>query len=217
MEKINSVTSYFNQNQKATMLYRKMQLKRGLMPDRLKTLKHDIPTRWHSHLASLSSYLGCYDEIIAAADQLGVPSSRIPRLSSEERNTIAEFITVMNEVRLFARQLEADRKVTMPRAPRIVREQYKTLLIMCGDLSNNDRGFYRVQEEESGLLLQGEEDIAQSHLSIASIASAEQERNAARKIRLLKTHAKKISRELSEAIHTRLGHIWKQMSSTAEM
>ena len=55
MDKINSVTSYFNQNKKANMLFRKMQLKRGVTPDRLKTLKHDIPTRWHSRLAALSS------------------------------------------------------------------------------------------------------------------------------------------------------------------
>ena len=161
--------------------------------------------------------MGSYDEIIALADQLGVPSSRIPRLSIEGLNTIAEFITVMNEVRRVACQLEADRKVTMSRACCIIRELYETLLIMCGDLSNNDRGFYRDQEEERGLSLQGEKDIAQSHPSIANIASADQERNAARKIRLRKTHAKTLSRELSEAMHTGLGHIWKEVSSTAAM
>lgn len=216
MDTVNSVTSYFNQNQKAYMLFRKKQRQRGVTSDRLQTLKHDIQTRWHSRLAALSSYLSCYDEIMAVAGELEVPSSRLRRLSTDELNTIAEFVTVLNEIRRVARQLEADRKVTMSRAPRILRELYETLLIMCGEMGYNEPGFFS-DNGDGDLAAEDQEDVAQSHASIASIATADQERDDSRKVRLIKVHARKLAREFAQAIQRRLGHVWSQVSSSAAM
>lgn len=85
MDTVNSVTSFFNQNQKADMLLRKNQADRGITQDRMQTLKHDIPTRWHSRLGAMVTYLSRYNDIVAVADELNIANSRIPRLSLDAK------------------------------------------------------------------------------------------------------------------------------------
>ena len=68
-------------------------------------------------------------------------------MSEMERDRLAEIITVLAEVRRVARQLEADRKVTMSRGPRILSELYETLLVMYGDMTVSITSFY--EEEHS--------------------------------------------------------------------
>ena len=110
---MNGVTSYPMQNQKPNMHLREKQLQKGVTPDRVQTLKHDISTRWHSRLRALSTFLSLYDDIRSFAEELKVPSSRLPKLSVDELETVAEFIIVLQEVRRVASKLEADGEITM--------------------------------------------------------------------------------------------------------
>jgi len=65
------------------------------------------------------------------AEELKISSEELRTLSEDQQDVLAEFITVLAEVRRVARQLEADRKVTTSRAPRLLRELHETLMIMA--------------------------------------------------------------------------------------
>lgn len=57
---------------------------------------------------------------------------------------MAEFIAVLSEVRRVARELEADSKMTMSRAPRLIAELFETLLVMAGALTTCESSFSRI-------------------------------------------------------------------------
>lgn len=107
------MTFYFNPNQKPNMLLRKQELQQSVTTDRTQTIKHDVLTRWHSRLGAMSTFLVHYADIKDVAEELQFPVSRISRLSVQGRNTLAEFITVLTNVRCVARIIEADREITM--------------------------------------------------------------------------------------------------------
>lgn len=56
--------------------------------------------------------------------ELDIDPTDISPLSADQKNTLAEFITVLEEAQQVALTLEADKKVTMSRAPRLLRELY---------------------------------------------------------------------------------------------
>ena len=122
LDHVNKVTTYFSHHEKAAQLLAMKQLEDGVTPDRLQRLKYDIPTRWHSRLAVMSAYLSRLENSTAVNEELSIDPSQLPSLSAEQQDILAEFITVLAGVRRVARQLEADRKVTMSRAPRLLRE-----------------------------------------------------------------------------------------------
>lgn len=212
---VNETTTFFNHHPKELMFLRKLQVKSGVTQDRIMTLKQSISTQWHSRLAAMLSYLTLYDEIMTVANKNGITSSKIQRLSVDQRNTLGEYISVLSEVRRVARQLEADRKVTMSRTPRLLRELFETLLIMAGDMIKNDTPYY----EKSGVLSLDESDMQadSSHATIGGIAISDKDRDEARGVLLVKPQAKQLARALAAALEKRLGHIWKQVDEASAL
>lgn len=72
---VNKVTTYCNHHQKAAQLLAQKQAEEGVTRDRLQRLKHDIPTRWHSRLATMSVYLCRLHKISAVAEDLHIDST----------------------------------------------------------------------------------------------------------------------------------------------
>ena len=214
LDHVNKVTSYFNQHPKANMLFLAKQQSAGVTQDRLQYLKHDIPTRWHSRLAAMSRHLARSEEISAVASELNIRQSQLAIMSKEQENILAEYVTVLGELRRVARQLEADRKVTLSRAPRLLRELYETILLMAGELVPNDVSFY---ENSFGIDTDSVDDNVglKPHACIPSCAVADTERDEARKIRLRHPYARQLAQELAQSLKTRLGHIWKQVTEEA--
>ena len=55
MHRVKDVTKYFKYHTKASVLLLQKQSEGGVTNDRLKRLKHEIPTRWHSRLGAMLS------------------------------------------------------------------------------------------------------------------------------------------------------------------
>ncbi|KAI0558477.1 Ribonuclease H-like protein [Gracilaria domingensis] len=124
---------------------------------------------------------------------------------------MAEFIFVLAEVRRVARQLEADKKVTLSRAPRLLRELYETLSIMAGEMHTtdaNDVGLYYDPFDETSV----DNQIHHAISPRLSTANADEERDEARKCILQKQHSKNLAVCLAQRIKERLGSIWKRVS-----
>lgn len=123
---------------------------------------------------------------------------------------MAEFIKILSEVRRVARQLEADRKVTISRPPRLLRELYETLLIIASEMTHTRASYYDAQP----VAVLNALDTASGRSSqacIPSVAISDVEREATRKIRLTKRAAKDLAVKLADRLNHRLGHIWKQI------
>eukprot|EP00178_Gracilaria_changii_P018359 TRINITY_DN5240_c0_g1_i1.p1 TRINITY_DN5240_c0_g1~~TRINITY_DN5240_c0_g1_i1.p1 ORF type:complete len:324 (-),score=45.96 TRINITY_DN5240_c0_g1_i1:1162-2133(-) len=213
----NKVTTYFNHHQKTAQLLSRKQLEEGNTQDRIQRLKHDIPTRWHSRLAAMSVYLCRINTINAVVQQLNISSEDIPSLTTKQQDVLAEFVSVLAEVRRVARQLEADRKVTMSRAPRLLRELYETLLIIAGDMLPSNSA--AVEQPLGGALLDEEDSILDVYaLPCRPIsANADRERDEARNIRLRETHPKALAIKLADRIQHRLGDLWKKVDVESAM
>ena len=82
------------------------------------------------------AYLSRTDNISAVVHELDISSEQVPSLSEDQKDLLAEFVHVLADIRRVARQLEADKKVTLSRAPRLLHELYETLLIMAGEMSS---------------------------------------------------------------------------------
>lgn len=76
------------------------------------------------------THLTCSEKITSVATKLKIRLSQLPIMTQEQENFIAEFITVLREIQSVTRELEADKMVSMSRAPRLIREMYETLLIL---------------------------------------------------------------------------------------
>lgn len=57
------MTAFFNRNQKAAQFLDASQKKDDVTYDRIKALKRDIPTRWHSIFREMIIYLSDANEI----------------------------------------------------------------------------------------------------------------------------------------------------------
>lgn len=119
---------------------------------------------------------------------------------------------MLAKVRRVARQLEADKKVTMSRTLRLLRELHETLLIMAGDMLPSGAPAQGVYETTNLL-----EDSVDTLEVVAlpthpSTASSDKCRDDSRAIRLRKNHAKALAIRLADA---RLGSLWKCADATA--
>lgn len=113
LDHINKVTSYFNFHTKAKFLPSEKQMYDGVTSDRTKRLKHDIPTRWHSIVRTILTYLSWYHNIVDVTEDLPISENDVLSMTAWDRDTLAERITVLVEVRSVTKQLEADREETM--------------------------------------------------------------------------------------------------------
>lgn len=217
MNHINKVTSFFNYHTKANILFLQKQKRSGVTNDRFHYLRHDIPTRWHSRLGAMVIYLTDIDHIEAVREEMKIESTSLPTLNIEEQNTLAEFIKVLREFRRVARQLEADRNVTMSRSPRLLRELYETLLIMGGEMDHNTTHYSGDQvaniNVESAHI--GEDDDRVSFPCLRSKAEHCAAREKSRSDRLHKRAAKELALQLAKSVADRLGALWRPVVSAA--
>ncbi|KAI0567551.1 Ribonuclease H-like protein [Gracilaria domingensis] len=128
-------------------------------------------------------------------------------------NTLAEIITVLKEVRRVARQFEAEKQVTLSRAPRVIRELHETLQIMAGDLLPCSALFH---DSTSGSQVDVFDELAvTARATIVSIAGSDVARNHAREIRLTKPVSRNLCRRLGSSLNRRLGALWKPVAHSA--
>ena len=207
LDHVNKVTTYFNFHSKANVLLKQKQVDSGVTNDRIKRLKHDISTRWHSRLVAMLNYIAEYENICEVAEEQGISQEDVPPLSETERDTLAEVIYVLAEVRRVARQLEADRSVTMSRAPRLFRELYETLCVIAGDMSVSSKCFFDDIDAGSELALDDDED-ASTVAKIPSTAEHCSSRDEVRAMSFRKKAARDLARELSMVIKERLSALW---------
>lgn len=95
------------------MRLRELQEDEGVTSERIKRLRREIPTRWHSRIGAMLTHLSQLKNIEKIATEFSIPSSYVPILTPEQQNTLAQIIYFLVEVRRVARELEADRKVTL--------------------------------------------------------------------------------------------------------
>lgn len=149
------------------------------------------------------------ETIATVATKPKIPQGQLPLMTQEQENLLAEFITVLREVRRVARELEADKKVSMSCAPRLIRELYETLLILaCGMLP------------DSVLFIPGGEhvtiedvDVSTGHRVIESISDCDDARDDIRTNRLAQDSAKSFARAIADRIYSRLGSLWQQVNA----
>lgn len=123
------------------LLHEKLS-KTGVTEDRIHRLKREIPTRWHSRLGAMLTYITEVENIAKVAAEMSIDSSDWPTIIEEQKNLLAEFILVLAEVRRIARQLEADHKVKMSQVARLQRKLYETLLVMAGEVTVSSRMYH---------------------------------------------------------------------------
>lgn len=215
LDQVNDVATYFSQHQEASQLLAEEQFGNGLTQDRIQRLKHDIPTRWHSRLAAMLVYLTQSKAVASIAQKLDIPPSVLPPFSGDEEDLLAEFVTVLAEVRRVARELEAVRKVTLSRAPRYLRELCKTLLIMSGSVSTLPR---RATNRRQSIADIEDDAIPVNVLAVRpSVAEADKSRNEARQQRPANEELKLLAKRLAEAIKRRFECYWHVVSSKAAL
>lgn len=210
LDVVNQVTTYFRYHSKAEHCLNRVQLDNGVTSDRIQRLKHDIHTRWHSRLAAMKTHMGRLDDIVTVVGELEIPHSQVPIFSEEQQNTMAEFIVILDEVRRVSRQLEADRTVTMSRAPRLLKELYETLLIISGNMQHTQSSYFCPSNEAE---LEDSDDVSaeSSHARIPSIAESDSARDVLRKKRLTRHAPKQLAIQLANRFDVRLGHLWRQV------
>lgn len=215
MDVVNNVTKYFNYHGKAYSLLKEKQMDSGVTPDRIRRLKHDIPTRWHSRLGAMLNYITEFDNICKVAEELDISSDDLPSMNREELNVLADVIHVLAEVRRVARQLEADRAVTMSRTPRLIRELYETLMVMSGKMTSSDEQFFN-ETNGSGTLDTSAGSSVSSNVpspSIPSTADHCKERDQARSHPIAKRVAQDLAEAIAERVSDRLGFIWSPVDA----
>lgn len=213
---VNKVTKYFNYHSKAAILLKQKQIDSGVTNDRLHRLKHDIPTRWHSRLGAMLTYITEYDNILKVVTELNISESEVPLLNQAERDTFAEIITVLAEFRRVARQLEADRKVTMSRAPRLLHELYETLCVVSGDMSVCSSSFYEDTTGSSTISVNVDDTLSTSK-SIPSVAEHCSMRDELRALQFRTRAARDLARDLAEKVRDRFGILWEPVTEGALM
>lgn len=115
----------------------------NLTEDRIYCLKHKIPPRQHYRLSVILTYIKNVDNIAKDSSELSINSSEVPQIPDGQKNLLAEFTYVLAEVRRVVRHLEAERKVTMSRADRFIRELYKAICALPGDMTVRPGKYHR--------------------------------------------------------------------------
>lgn len=162
----------------------------------------------------MTTYLTRGNNISDITTSISISATDIPSLSQGQKDTLAEFILVLAEVRRVTRQLEAEKKVPMSRAPKLLRELYGTLLIMAGDTTTINPDSINDLSISNGLDNTRDDGLSRALLTPSSSAAADKKRDDARGEHLNKTHAKELTRKLANGIKERLGAIWQPVHST---
>lgn len=96
--------------------------------DRIVCLQKVRTTRWHSKLVAIEKYI-----VLVPILKKVLPEDAPKLLSASDEELLAECVLVMREVRCVARMMEFDRQVTILRAPRLLKELFRTLIIFSAD------------------------------------------------------------------------------------
>lgn len=135
-------------------------------------------------------------------------------MSEDDENVLADFVSVIAEVRFVARELEVDSRVTMPRAPLVIRGLFNTLCIMarvartcCESRIARRRSFVFDKNHEIG--------DAIADICRASTADEDKDRGDFHKIRLHHDAAKQSAKKILEKVCGRFGHIRRTVTEDA--
>ena len=190
LQRIISITRYMNRHKTVGARLLQMQC-RDFTHDRIVTLDKDFITLWHSKLNILEKYT-----ILRPYLSKVLPDDAPDVLSEADDECITECILVLREVRRVTRALEADRRVSASRMPRVLRELYDMLSILAADC--NFRGY-----------------VPQS-VRVMRLSEADDDKAAlkARKIQLRYEDTRKLASALRDAIHSRLHHFYEQVFRT---
>ncbi len=148
-------------------------------------LDKDFSTRWHSELNVLEKYT-----VLRLYLARALSAGALKALEESDEECVAECVYVLQEVRRFARALEAERHVSGTRVPRLLSELNDTL-----DIFGEERSTRRYIQE---------------HLRGPRVSSAGDDRallaSRQRIVRDKKTRL--LAREMRENIHERMGHFF---------
>lgn len=75
------------------------------------------------------TYITECDNLVKVTEELGIGEGDVPSMNQGQRDTLAEIITVLAEVRRVSYQLEADRRVIMSR------DLYEALLVLSAAIN----------------------------------------------------------------------------------
>ena len=114
-------------------------------------------------------------------------------------------------MRRVARELESDRMVLASRAPRLIRELFKTLCIMCGDL----RLCQRPRGNVVSSVRNNQSDDNHINPPRRSSAECDKKRDEARQIFLRETESQDLSHMLASKVQKRLSLMWERVSEEA--
>ena len=190
MSKIHDVSIFVRDHGKVESLLNSDQEGHGARSDRIRSLKLECCTRWHSSLAVLEAYLALSENLARVFDDPDVQGLRrrghleLPTLLDESEIAFAnDVVTILNEVRRVGRALEAEKAVTASRAPRLLWELVETLQLWARtkDLSSSRK----------------------------SSAGDDMCRIAARAKVLLRRDSRDLAGAVAKAIEGRLGYLWR--------
>lgn len=111
LDHVKEVTSYFKFHTKEKVLWTEIKLSSRVTEERIQRLKHEISTSGHSRVGAMFTNLSQYQNIAKVTDDIRIPEIDVPKMSEWDRDKLGEIIMVIDEDRLVAGQLEADRKV----------------------------------------------------------------------------------------------------------
>lgn len=162
------------------------------------------------------TYLSQYHNISKVTDDLKIPERYVPGMSKWDRDTLAEIITVLYELRCLARQLEADRKVAISRDPHLLRELYETLFVISRDIVVTRGMFYDAANRSEFLDETRQYLLMGSHFTsreIPRVADHCHKRDIVRSERLHMQEIHDIAKGLAKTVHDRFQKVWKHVHS----
>lgn len=163
------------------------------------------------------TYLTQYKNIRKLAEEISISNNDLHPFSLSERNPLAEFINVLAEVRRVARQLEADRKMAMSRAPYLLRELYEKLMIISGNITSNPHVFFADESVVGTLADDYAEDTVTSFPSTPSTAQNCKDRDEARATLLRSGNANQLTVQVALCGKNRLGALCNPVSNAAAL
>eukprot|EP00171_Calliarthron_tuberculosum_P003336 IDg3336t1 len=184
LQRINAISTYVNMHKKVSA--KLVQLQCAVFSrDRIVMLDKEFMTRWHSKLNVLEKYI-----ILRPYLSQALPSGAPQLLDISSEDAVAECISILREVRRVSRALEADRRVSGSRVPRLLRELYDTLQVMAS------------RRDERHLL------FAQINKPRESCAGDDAAVIKARACTTRDEDARKLAGALRDTIHERMKHLY---------
>lgn len=195
LQRVNEISTYVNQHTSVnSALVRRQSQMYGA--DRVTRLSKEIFTRWHSKLTVMDKYNQLHDDLSVVLQNT---DAHALLLDGAQLTVMGDFMVVLTEVRRVSRALEADRRVSGARAPRLLRELMDTMELFAADGRN----------ERARIL------SALTNQQRPSCASLDQDLNAARTRTLATKEAGDLAASLKRNIQTRLGHLFAELTQSA--